>query len=77
MKMSDQSTITTSLTGYTLVYSGNIDNDVLGWQNIQLNTPFEYKDPTKNLLVLVVHASGDYTLSPPRYSYTDSANKAS
>lgn len=79
MKMTDQATISTpaSLTGYTLVYSGNVDNNVLGWQNIQLTTPFDYNDSTKNLMVLVVHASGNYTLSPPRYSYTTATGKAS
>ncbi|KMQ67623.1 hypothetical protein ACM39_12230 [Chryseobacterium sp. FH2] len=79
MKMTDQSTIanTASLAGYSLVYSGNVDNNVLGWQNIQLTTPFNYNDSTKNLMVLVVHTSGNYTLSPPRYSYTTATNKAS
>lgn len=79
MKMATQSTISTptSLTGYTLVYSGNVNNDVLGWQNITLTTPFQYNDSTKNLLVLVVHASGNYTLSPPNYSYSNVPNKSS
>lgn len=79
MKMSTQSTIstTTSLTGYTLVYTGNVNNDVVGWQNITLSTPFQYNDSTKNLIVLVVHASGDYTFSPPNYSYSTAANKSS
>lgn len=79
MKMATQSTISTStsLTGYTLVYSGNVNNDVLGWQNITLTTPFQYNDSTKNLLVLVAHASGNYTLSPPNYSYSNVPNKSS
>lgn len=79
MKMSTQSTISTptSITGYTLVYTGNVNNDVLGWQNIALTTPFQYNDSTKNLVVLVVHASGNYTLSPPNYSYSNVANKSS
>lgn len=79
MKMSTQSAISTptSITGYTLVYSGNVNNDVLGWQNIVLTTPFQYNDSTKNLVVLVVHASGNYTLSPPNYSYSNAANKSS
>lgn len=79
MKMATQSTITTptSLTGYTLVYSGNVNNNTLGWQNITLTTPFQYNDSTKNLLVLLVHASGDYTFSPPNYSYTNAPNKSS
>ncbi|MGI9650106.1 T9SS type A sorting domain-containing protein [Chryseobacterium sp. RLHN22] len=79
MKMSSQSTISTpaSTTGYTLVYSGNVNNDVLGWQNITLSTPFQYNDSTKNLIVLVVHASGNYTLSPPNYSYSNVPDKSS
>ncbi len=79
MKMSTQSTITTTTntTGYTLVYTGNVNNDVLGWQNITLTTPFQYNDSTKNLAVLVVHASGNYTLSPPNYAYSNVPDKSS
>jgi len=79
MKMSTQATVSasTTTTGYTLVYSGNVPNNVLGWQNIALTTPFQYDDATKNLVVLVVHASGDYTLSPPNYSYSSAPNKSS
>ncbi|SDM28500.1 T9SS type A sorting domain-containing protein [Chryseobacterium taihuense] len=79
MKMSTQSTIatTTNTTGYTLVYTGNVNNDVLGWQNITLTTPFQYNDSTKNLAVLVVHASGNYTLSPPNYAYSNVPDKSS
>lgn len=77
MKETTNSTVasTASLAGYTLVYSGNVDNDVLGWQNIPLTTSFSYTDPAKNLSVLVVHASGNYTLSVPQYSYTAVAGK--
>ncbi|KFE98875.1 hypothetical protein IX39_15810 [Chryseobacterium formosense] len=79
MKMATQSTISTptSTTGYTLVYSGNVNNDVVGWQNITLTTPFQYNDSTKNLIVLVVHASGNYTLGPPNYSYSNVPDKSS
>lgn len=79
MKMTTQTdiTTTTSLTGYTLVYSGSVANSVLGWQNIALTTPFQYTDSSKNLMVLVVHASGNYTLSPPNYAYSTVANKSS
>ncbi|WP_144283521.1 T9SS type A sorting domain-containing protein [Chryseobacterium echinoideorum] len=79
MKMSTQTAVSTptSTTGYTLVYTGNVNNDVVGWQNITLTTPFQYNDSTKNLVVLVVHASGDYTLSPPNYAYSNVADKSS
>lgn len=79
MKMATQNTISTptSTAGYTLVYSGNVNNDVVGWQNITLTTPFQYSDSTKNLIVLVVHASGNYTLGPPNYSYSNVPDKSS
>ncbi|WP_313093498.1 T9SS type A sorting domain-containing protein [Chryseobacterium flavum] len=80
MKTADQDTITSNvdLTDYTLVYSGNIANNNLGWQNIPLTTPFSYTDSTKNLMTLVVHNSGDYTTSTfPRFNYTTASGKAS
>jgi hypothetical protein len=79
LKMSTQATIatTTSTDDYTLVYTGTIENSALGWQNITLDTPFDYNDDTQNLLVLVVHESGDYTYTPPNYYYTTATNKSS
>ena len=73
MKMSDQSEVesTTSLDGYTLVYSGSIDNDVEGWQKIVLDKPFVYDDITKNLMVLAIHNSGDFANDAPKYANTN------
>lgn len=62
---------TTSLDGYTLVWSGNFPNSGTGWQGVTLNTPFQYSDATKNLAVFIVNNSGAAIASGrPQYRYT-------
>ncbi len=61
----------TSLDGYTLVWAGNFPNSGTGWQQVTLNTPFQYDDLTKNLAVLVLNNSGAAIASGrPQYRYT-------
>ncbi len=65
---------TTSLSGYTLVWSGNFPNSASGWQDVALNVPFDYNDNTKNLQVLVINNRGNIISSGrPQYRYTTSA----
>lgn len=62
---------TTSLSGYTLVWSGNFPNAGTGWQTVTLNAPFQYNDLSKNLAVFVVNNSGAGIASGrPQYRYT-------
>ncbi|MDR2236671.1 MAG: T9SS type A sorting domain-containing protein [Chryseobacterium sp.] len=74
MKMSNQTEVTssTSLNGYTLVYSGDIDCSATGWQNIRLTTPFVYDDPTKNLVFFITSSASDNM-----YSYSPAFNASS
>ena len=63
---------TTSIAGYTQVYSGSFPNNALGWNEITLTTPFNY-DNINNLQILVVKGYEAYTSDRPYYKYTNSS----
>ncbi|PIZ92421.1 MAG: hypothetical protein COX82_04850 [Candidatus Magasanikbacteria bacterium CG_4_10_14_0_2_um_filter_41_10] len=67
---------TTSLTGYTQVYSGSFPNtsSTVGWMSVNLDTPFTYNS-TDNLQILVVKNFQDYAISGyPYYRYTSTGS---
>ncbi len=48
---------TYSLTGYTLVFSGTLNITTVGWNTVDLTTPF-YRNPGENIQVLVIRNNG-------------------
>jgi len=63
-------TATTSLTGYTQVYSGSITNSTAsGWQSVNLSPTFAYNG-TSSLQILVTKNNQAYISSGPVYRYT-------
>jgi hypothetical protein len=66
---------TTTLSDYTLVWSGAFPNSASGWQEIILNTPFAAPDANHNLAILIVNNSGEIISGRPQYRYTTTASR--
>jgi len=60
-----------SLSGYTQVWNGTFPNGGSGWQEVTLNTPFNFSATSQSLSVLVVNNSGTIISSGrPSFRYT-------
>jgi hypothetical protein len=78
MKSTGEATVgtTTSLTGYTQVFSGSYTNTASpAWQTVTLTTPFVYPSTAANLSILVVKNFQQWTTSAesPKYAYTSTS----
>lgn len=78
MKSTSETTVGTSssLTGYTQVYSGSYTNTASpAWQTVTLTTPFIYPSTAANLSILVVKGFQQWTTSAesPKYAYTSTS----
>ncbi|MDD3685234.1 MAG: hypothetical protein PHE56_00570 [Bacteroidales bacterium] len=77
MKHTSSSTLatgTTSLRGYTLVYSGTYPNSISkGWIEITLSTPFNYNN-TDNLQLFITKGYQASVTTQPYYSYTSTGS---